>query len=48
MRQIRHNVFETNSSSTHCLAFSKKNRGYSYELPVDEDGVLTIPFGEFG
>ena len=48
MKKIRRYIFETNSSSSHSLAFSKKNRGYSYELPVDEDGVLTIPFGEFG
>ena len=48
MKKIRKNVFETNSSSSHSLAFSKKDRGYSYDLPVDEDGVLTIPFGEFG
>ena len=48
MKKIRRYIFETNSSSSHSLAFSKKNRGYSYELLVDEDGVLTIPFGEFG
>lgn len=48
MINIRNSVFETNSSSSHSLVFSKKNRGYSYDLPVDEDGVLTIPYGEFG
>lgn len=48
MINIRHSVFETNSSSSHSLVFSKKNRGYNYDLPVDENGVLTIPFGEFG
>lgn len=48
MVSIRNSVFETNSSSSHSLVFSKKNRGYSYDLPVDADGVLTIPFGEFG
>ena len=47
MLQIRKNVFETNSSSTHSLVMSNKDRGYNYNLPV-EDGVLTIPFGEFG
>jgi hypothetical protein len=48
MLQIRKNVFETNSSSTHSLVISKKDRGYDYNtLPV-VDGVLTIPFGEFG
>ena len=47
MLQIRKNVFETNSSSTHSLVISKKERSYDYTLPVDT-GVLTIPFGEFG
>ena len=47
MIQIRKNVFETNSSSTHSLVISKKERSYDYHLPVDA-GVLTIPFGEFG
>ena len=47
MIQIRKNVFETNSSSTHSLVISKKERSYDYHLPVD-NGVLTIAFGEFG
>jgi hypothetical protein len=47
MLQIRKNVFETNSSSTHSLVISNKERAYNYNLPV-EAGVLTIPFGEFG
>ena len=48
MINIRNLIFETNSSSSHSLVFSDKNRGYSYDLPVDEQGVLSIPFGEFG
>lgn len=48
MKQIRRGVFETNSSSSHSLAYSKKDRGYDYNLSVDDNGVLTIPFGEFG
>lgn len=48
MLKIRKNIFETNSSSTHSLVISKKDRGYDYNLPVDEEGVLTISFGEFG
>lgn len=48
MIQIRKNVFETNSSSTHSLVISAKNRNYNYSLPVDDDGVLTVKFGEFG
>ncbi len=47
MLQIRKNVFETNSSSSHSLVISNKERAYDYNLPV-EGGVLTIPFGEFG
>jgi len=48
MIKIRNSVFETNSSSSHSLVFSKVDRGHNYDLPVDEDGILTIPFGEFG
>lgn len=47
MLKIRNNVFETNSSSTHSIAISKKSRGYSYDLPV-EDGCLKLRCGEFG
>lgn len=47
MIKIRKNVFETNSSSTHSLVISNKERSYDYNLPV-ENGVLTIRFGEFG
>ena len=48
MIQVRNNLFETNSSSTHSVVISKKDRGWYYDLPVDENGVLTIQFGEFG
>ena len=48
MINVRMGVFETNSSSTHSLVVSKKDRGYTYDFPVDEYGVLTVPFGEFG
>jgi hypothetical protein len=48
MKQIRKGVFETNSSSSHSLQYSKKDRGYDYNLPVDKDGTLTLQFGEFG
>lgn len=48
MLTIRRNVFETNSSSMHSLAYSKKDHGYDYNLPVDENGILRIPFGEYG
>ena len=36
MKQIRRNVFETNSSSTHCLTVRKDN----LDLPVDESIFL--------
>ena len=48
MIQIRKNVFETNSSSTHSLVISKEDHEYNYALPIEDDGPLIIPFGEFG
>ena len=57
MIKIRNNVFETNSSSTHSLVFSKKDRKSEYPLELDayhqcyddvENGLLCIKFGEFG
>ena len=47
MIKIRKNVFETNSSSTHSVAVSSKDRGYSHEMPVDENGTLYIQLGEY-
>ena len=47
MIKIRENVFETNSSSTHSVAVSSKDRGYSHEMPVDENGTLYIQLGEY-
>ena len=41
MKTIRQNTFETNSSSTHSISITKKNK--SKQLPlVDEDGYLLI------
>lgn len=48
MIKIRKNVFETNSSSTHSVAMSSEDRGYSHEMPVDENGTLYIQLGEYG
>ena len=48
MIKIRSNLFETNSSSTHSLVVSDYDREYNYNLPIDNYGVLQIPFGEFG
>ena len=48
MIQIRKNVFETNSSSTHSLVISKKDRNYDYDGLIIADGILHISFGEYG
>ena len=54
MFKIRNSVFETNSSSSHSLVFSKKDRETKYplklEAPYDDinEGLLCIRFGEFG
>ena len=48
MIQIRKNVFETNSSSTHSLVISKKDRDYDYDGLIITDGILHISFGEYG
>ena len=43
---IRQNTFETNSSSTHALIFSKQHLQPN-EIPIDSDGNLLVTFGEF-
>lgn len=48
MIKIRKNVFETNSSSSHSLVYSKKDRGYSHCMPLNEDGNLIVEFREYG
>ena len=48
MKNIRRNVFETNSSSTHSISISESSDGILDSLPVDEDGTLHIDGGEFG
>jgi hypothetical protein len=45
MKQIRRNVFETNSSSTH--SFSHCGGTYN-DLSVDYDGYVHTQLGEFG
>lgn len=40
-RQIRNNVFETNSSSVHTLVISSKNRGRCH-LHVENDGYIHV------
>ena len=50
--QIRHGVFETNSSSCHSLSIKKSRGDYKYDQLkrwVDEDdNTIHIGFGEFG
>lgn len=46
-RVIRHNVWETNSSSVHSLVICKDGLERS-KLPVDEDGYIITDFGNFG
>jgi len=50
-RVVRHNVFETNSSSTHSVSISKKLNGIDApgDLVVsEEDNKVHARFGEFG
>lgn len=47
MRQIRKNVFETNSSSVHTLQISNDGLEPS-ELKLNKDGNIEVEFGEFG
>ena len=44
MRQIRMNVFETNSSSTHSICISRQN----HEIPEELPKVLIFRHGEYG
>ena len=46
MKQVRKNVFETNSSSVHTLQISKDGLEPS-ELKLNKDGNIEIEFGEF-
>ncbi len=47
MKQIRHNAFETNSSSSHSITIVP-GVFTPAPLPVDENGVCEIFAGEFG
>lgn len=47
MKQIRSNVFESNSSSVHTLQISKDGLEPS-KLELNKDGNIEIEFGEFG
>ena len=53
MIQIRSNVFETNSSSTHSVSVSSLNSHYSSSTCLDEfieyyENKVHVSFGEFG
>lgn len=49
MRQVRRNVFETNSSSSHAISFSNSKHNLDYtQLVPDSDGVIHCWFDEFG
>lgn len=49
MKQIRRNVFETNSSSSHAISFSNSKHTLDYtQLVPDIYGVIHTWFDEFG
>ena len=52
MKQIRRNVFETNSSSTHSVCISSNYNKYfdsnSLNAFIDYDNKVHVRFGEFG
>lgn len=48
MFQIRKNVFETNSSSTHSISYNPNSKLEKSELEVDADGYIHTELGEFG
>jgi hypothetical protein len=50
MQTVRHNVFETNSSSTHSISIStaELNNTLLDSLPVDTNGEVHIYPGEYG
>ena len=47
MKNIRKNVFETNSSSSHSISISSRDNLFDY-LDQDENGIITLNGGEFG
>lgn len=49
MKQIRRNVFETNSSSSHAISFSNSKHNLDYtQLVPDINGVIHCHFEQFG
>lgn len=47
-RVIRENVFESNSSSCHSLAFSKDSLLQPCYMEVNDNNKITVELGEFG
>ena len=46
MRNIRRNVFETNSSSSHSLSIKRNKTGkYDYNVPLQQNGKCPLIFG---
>lgn len=43
MKQIRRNVWETNSSSCHSISLSNDNSFEECNIPMDDEGYLLIP-----
>lgn len=48
MFQIRRNVFETNSSSTHSVSCTPGGKLAKSELEIDSDGFIHTELGEYG
>lgn len=48
MRQIRRNVFETNSSSSHSVTIKHAEGLAPNHMPIHEDGYIHVSLGQFG
>lgn len=48
MRQVRNNVFETNSSSTHSISISRRGSLEKSNLMIEYDGYIHTHLGEYG
>lgn len=47
MKQVRSNVFETNSSSVHAISIDKSGLEPS-QLKITDDGIIYVRYGTFG
>jgi len=49
MKQVRQEVYETNSSSSHSISIASWNRKTIYDTLIpDEDGVIKLTGGDYG